>query len=420
LTTHDDPRRDRARQRGSIRSLATGLLIAMALSFVAARWLEADYPMLSWARAFAEAAMVGALADWFAVTALFRHPLGIPIPHTAVVPRNKDRIARNLGTFVERNFLAPAELRGQLETIDFAAALAGWLEQPERPQQLARHAAALVPVWVEGIDEAAVRARVDRAVAARTDAIDASAIVASLLETLTAEGRHRPLLDRGIEAMSALLAEYEPAIRARVRDRTSRLWRTLGVDEAVADRLISAAEEVISEMTHDPEHPWRRRFDEWVAATIVELRQGERYRETVDTLKREIIDGLRPGEVAGALWNEARQWLRDDSLRPDSRLASELARAISGIGAMLREDAAARDRANQWLRRALLDVVAREGHRVSHLIAQTMRRWDAGTFTTRIESHVGDDLQFIRINGTLIGGLVGTLLHAAGKLFAHP
>jgi uncharacterized membrane-anchored protein YjiN (DUF445 family) len=395
--------------------IATGLLVLMLGVFLAAARFETTYPGLAWVRAFAEAAMVGALADWFAVTALFRHPLGLPIPHTAIVPRNKDRIGRNLAEFVERNFLAPGVVREKIAAVDFVGAAARWLGAGERPRKLAERIGDRLPGLLGELEAGEVRRYVQGSVNEWLRGADLARLGGELLAAVTATGRHRPLVDKLVGELAALLAEYEPSIRAQVREKTAWYWRSVALDVAVSDRIIAAAEAVIAEMARDPDHPWRLKLDSALIALAEDLKTSAEYRQHVEIVKAELVAQPALQDYVGGVWDAVVAALRADLGRRDSLLVAQLERAIAEFAEKMQGDAAARAPLNRWLRGAIVRVAEAQRAEIGRLISDTVARWDASTFTERIESYVGDDLQFVRINGTLIGGLVGIAIHAFSR-----
>jgi uncharacterized membrane-anchored protein YjiN (DUF445 family) len=395
--------------------IATGLLGLMLGVFLVARHFETAYPGFAWVRAFAEAAMVGALADWFAVTALFRHPLGLPIPHTAIVPRNKDRIGRNLAEFVERNFLAPGVVREKIADIDIVGAVARWLGEGDRPRKLAERIGDRLPGLLGELEAGEVRRFVQGSVNEWMRGADLARLAGELLEAVTATGRHRPMVDKLIGELTVLLAEYEPAIRAQVREKTAWYWRSVALDVAVSDRIIAAAEAVITDMARDPEHPWRQKLDAALGELAEDLKTSADYRQRLEAVKAELLAQPALQNYIGSVWDAVVSALRADLARDDSLVVEQITRGVAGFAAAMRDDATARAPLNRWLRGVIVRVAEAQREEIGRLISDTVARWDATTFTERIESYVGDDLQYVRINGTLIGGLVGLLIHAASR-----
>jgi uncharacterized membrane-anchored protein YjiN (DUF445 family) len=395
---------------------ATGLLVAAAVVYVVARVYESTHPAVGYVRAFCEAAMVGGLADWFAVTALFRHPLGVPLPHTAIIPANKDRIGEALGRFVERNFLSNEVVSIKLDQIDFATLVGRWLADPARSGPVASEVARFLPRLLDAMGDEPMRHFLHQNLVSALRRIDLAPIAADLLETLTEQNRHQALVDEMLLQGRRFLGEAEPEIRARVRERTAWLWQKLGVDDAISDRLIRAAGDALAEVSADPQHAWRQRFTDMLREYVDALRTSEQYRERAERLKNTLLEQPQLAEYVGTVWDHLRDRVREDAANPDSQLRSNLSTALVALGEGLLGDPAVQEALNRWLRSALTDLVEARRHDVSSLISETVRRWDPGTVTDRIERAIARDLQYIRINGTLIGGLVGLLIHAVSQL----
>jgi uncharacterized membrane-anchored protein YjiN (DUF445 family) len=395
---------------------ATGLLLAAAVLYLIARVYEPAHPAIGYLRAFCEAALVGGLADWFAVTALFRHPLGVPLPHTAIIPSNKDRIGDALGRFVERNFLSQEVVGVKLAQIDFAALVGRWLSDAEHARALAAQVAVWLPRLLDATGDEAMRRFLHENLVSALRRIDFAPIAADLLETLTAQNRHQQLIDEILLQGQRFLGEAEPEIRARVRERTAWLWQKLGVDEAISDRLIKAAGDALADVSADPQHAWRQRFTDMLNEYVQALRNSEAYRERAERLKLAVLEQPQLAEYVGTVWDHLRARVRDDAADPDSRLRANLGPMLVTLGEGLLADGEVREALNRWLRAALAGLVEARRHEVSSLIAETVRRWDPATVTERVERAIARDLQYIRINGTLIGGLVGLVLHALSQL----
>ena len=402
----------RSGAHNSVHRVATGLLLAMAALYVASRFYELSHPAIGFVRAFAEAAMVGALADWFAVTALFRRPLGLPIPHTAVVPRNKDRIGKALAEFVERHFLAPGPVRGRIAGIDFAAALCDWLARPEQRRRLAMRAVNIVSGVLNALKDEDLRRFLREDITERLRTIDIAPLAANLLTVLISENRHQALVDEMVVQAERLLKEYEPALREKVRQRTSWLWKKLSLDEKVADQIVMVAEEALHEVNQEPSHPWRQQFDQAIRAFILELETAEEYRLMLEQLKHRILDDPALQQYFSSLWDELKAAMLRDAASPDPVMRARLEATIAELAAVLKQDDQTQKKINQWVRVTILRVTASQRHEIGRLISDTIRCWSAESVGEKIAAQVGDDLQYIRINGTLIGGLVGVVIHS--------
>jgi len=399
-----------------MRRLATGLLALMALVFVAALQFEKTYAPAGFVRAFAEAAMVGALADWFAVTALFRHPLGIPIPHTAIIPRNKDRIGENMGRFVEQNFLAPALVAERIAHVDFAGRLARWLAEPAQGAWLAGGIASVLPRILNALDDSDLRRFAGEHLVAGVRRIDFATIAAGMLELMTRDNRHHALVAQLIEQAKELLEEFKPQIRERVRKEVWWGLRTVSVDEMLYNRIVEAIERFLEELRDTPTHEMRARIDARLQRLIDDLRHSPELREQGESLVRQLLENQELQAYLGIVWHEVRDRILADASLPASAIRTQLQASIGNVGLALAGDKPMQEKLNVWVRREIVEQVAAHGHHVSALIADTVRRWDPETITQKAEGEIGKDLQYIRINGTLIGGLVGLLIYAGTTL----
>jgi uncharacterized membrane-anchored protein YjiN (DUF445 family) len=401
-----------------MRVLATGLLALMVVLFLVARAHESGSVWISYVRAFAEAATVGALADWFAVTALFRHPLGLPIPHTAIIPKSKDRIGEGLGHFLERNFLAPELVEERLKGADLLGAAAKWAGAPGRAALVAQSAAEMLPRALDMIDDSPVESALKTFIGARLKSADMANWLASLLEFLTAGGRHRGLMDHLIQAADALLNESEMDIRARIKAHSGFFARLFSLDKRASDAIVNAARGAIGEMANDPNSDLRRRFDEALIKLASDLRQSAQLRAEIEDMKERLLEHPEVQAFAGALWRAVKSDLQSGALgAAEGGIAKSLEEAVLGFARRIQSDDALRavlnERLSMWIKRLATD----RGGDVSRFVADTIKGWDARTVMARIEAGVGADLQYIRISGTLIGGLVGVILHVIEQVW---
>lgn len=409
---------DQRRELKKSRTIATGLLVGMTGLFLLASWLLPTYPGLAYVRAFAEAAMIGALADWFAVTALFRHPLGLPIPHTAVVPRNKDRIGESLGRFVEQNFLPPEVIRSRLAAVDFAGLLAGWLADPANAARVSAQLTAMLPDLLRGLDDEQIGRFVRDELSARLEDVDIAPLAGKVLDALMAGNRHQQMLEEALRQSTAFIAEKEPFIRQKIRDNTGWLWQKLSVDERAFNAIMDAIEAVVRNVEEDADHELRQRFDCIVRDFARDLRESPKYHEPAEAIKRDLIRNPAFQAYLAGMWDGERERLLADIAKPDSETRCHLQAAVLHAGETLIGNPALHDKLNAWLRQAIAELLEARRHEVARLIPDTVRTWDAETMAQRLELQVGRDLQFIRINGTLVGGLVGLAIFTASRLAA--
>ena len=398
-----------------MRLAATLLLVAMAGIFAAATLWHGAHPALPWIKAFSEAAMVGGLADWFAVTALFRHPLGLPIPHTAIIPANKDRIGDSLATFLRDNFLTPGVVARRLEEVDMAGAAARWLvaDRTPAPRRDRRGFGPLIARIVEALDQQVVGRIVRDAATDKLRAVALSPIVADAIDTTLDKGRHEPLIEAAIDWGLRTLDDQESLIRGMVAERTTWLLRMVNVDDRVASSLITGLRRLLWEMGHDPEHPLRRRIGASLRTYAFDLRHFPETQATVEGFKDDLIANPAMALWLEGLWDGARTSLVATLMDPTKSVGGgKLGEAMKALGAKLEADPSLRASINLHLRRAAVGLVNDYGDEIVGLVSSTVRSWDARTVTDKLETAVGRDLQFIRINGTIIGGTVGLVIHA--------
>ena len=397
---------------------ATGLLVVMSAVFLAALVLEPRYPGLGYVRATAEAAMVGGLADWFAITALFKHPLNIPIPHTAIIPTRKDRIGRTLGNFVQHNFLSPEVLGAKLLAVQPSRRVAEWLRRPENARSLARHSAAALRSATEVVKDEDVHALLERSVIEPLRQRSIAPVLAKGLVLLTADDRHQQLLDRVINGLAGLIMENEELIRRRIHAE-SPWWVPGFVDERLHAKVVAGIQHTLLEISIDPSHPMRRQFDDLLADWIVRLQDSPEAIARADAMKQQLFDHPTSRQLSASLWQEVKRVLDRQAEPEDDETSGALDRGLIALAEGALEDEALLAKLDGWIVEAALRVVEQHRHEVGQLIEHTVRNWDPGETSKRLELAVGRDLQFVRINGTLVGGFVGLALYAASRLAGY-
>ena len=396
---------------------ATGLLLAMAVIFFTARAYEPLWPGLAYVKAFAEAAMVGGLADWFAVTALFRHPLGLPIPHTAIIPRNKDRIGEALANFLKENFLIPPVVARRMRNIDIAGAVGRFLQAPEGQETRIRQGASrLLADLFESLDDERLGGVVKSAVSTRLRKMEVSPLIGHALASAINEDRHVPMLEAAIRWTARALDANEGLIRDMVHKRASWVLKIAGLDAKLADAIVEGLRKLTVEMSTDPAHPVRIKVEQALADLANDLQTNPDTRARVEAMKDELLANKSVGLWLDTLWQKGRAALIRAARNPDAALAGKLGEVLRSMGESLEKDARLHNAINQFARRAASGMAASYGGQIVKLVSETIRGWDARTVTERLESAVGRDLQYIRINGTLVGGLVGLILHALDGL----
>ncbi|MEP0189449.1 MAG: DUF445 domain-containing protein [Erythrobacter sp.] len=407
---------DRARR---MRWTATGLLAAMAVLFFSTHALSVTgHPAWGYVNAFAEAAMVGGLADWFAVTALFRHPLSIPIPHTAIIPENKDRIADTMASFLRSNFLIPAVVARRMRNMNVARGVGEFLansDQRAGPSdsrtRITGGAAELLAEVLESLDPDRLGNQVRSGLAGQLAKIDVSPLAGRMLESAMVDGRHQPLIDGFVRWAGLTLEDNEETVRDIIHDRVSGVLRWAGLDKTISGNVLDGLYKLLAEVLIDPEHPLRHKIEEGLAQLSQDLQHDPETREKVEAMKRDLIENPAVADWWMGVWERIRQSLIRRARDPESGLGSEMRKGLADLGRALQQDNRLQLQINRFARRTTVGVATRYGGEIVTLVSDTVKRWDATTITGRIENAVGRDLQFIRINGTLVGGLVGMTLH---------
>ena len=394
-----------------MRLIATGMLLLMAAIFIAASRLDDIHPAWGFVRAFAEAAMVGGLADWFAVTALFRHPLGLPIPHTAIIPRNKDRIGETLAAFLRDNFLIPSVVARRMRNVDVAGAIGRFLANPAPEGRLREGASRMFASLLESLDEERLGGMVKSAVSSRLRSLDVSPLLGKTLEAAITEERHVPMLDSMVTWVGRTLDANEDMIRNMVHEKAGWVMRLAGLDEKLSEAIIDGLRKLTIDMAIDPDHPLRAKAEEGLATLAWDMQHDGETQAKVEGWKNEIIANKAVNDWVGGLWENSRNALIRAARDPDAALAGKFGEALKQLGESVQNDPRLKRALNAFARRAVVGVAKTYGGGIVKLVSETVRGWDARTITGRLENAVGRDLQYIRINGTLVGGLVGLLIH---------
>jgi len=401
------PRPPLPRDMVRMRTIATLMLATMTALFAATRFFQGRWPWLAPVRAFAEAAMVGGIADWFAVVALFRHPLGLPIPHTAVIARSHKRIAAAMGRFVASNFLASEAMVRRLEEMDLAGKLGTWLAHPANVDTVVARAVGILPPILEKIGEDRLRAAAGASARRVIDAAITAPRIAGVLSFAVTRGYHQALLDHALEAVRAFLAQNQRFVRARVAAKCGE-WMPLWVETKLADGVVAGIAESLAEL-NSPLHPWRSQFEIGIHSFIDKLATAPDFAERVQAMKHQILDDAAIERQIEPIWAEIHDRLATDG----NRL---LRRSLEALATRLQTDDDLRGSVNRWLGALAERILVPRREFIGGLISDLAMRWQTDAMVARVETHVGKDLQFIRMNGTIVGGLVGLALYAASAL----
>jgi uncharacterized membrane-anchored protein YjiN (DUF445 family) len=414
-----DPEADAERRRGlrRMKVVAVGFLIGATVVFLVSTWAQSRGAAgwVGYVRAAAEAGMVGALADWFAVTALFKHPLGIPIPHTAIIKRKKDQLGEGLGSFVRENFLSPEVVATKLREAHVGDRLGKWLSDDAHAARVAAEASTVLQVLVEMLRDDDVQQVLDRMIVKRIAQPQWGPPVGRVLSSLLEEHRQ--------EALLQLLADraFEWSLNAdeiieRVIERDSPTWTPRWVDSLVGDRIHRELMDFTDKVRRNPDHELRRSATKFLFEFADDLQNDEATIARAEKVKDQIMARDEVSKAAETAWTTAKRIFLESVDDPTSTLRTRIADSVVHIGESLRDDAHLRDKVDKWIVRAAQHLVAEYGTEITAIITETIERWDADEASRRIELHVGRDLQFIRINGTVVGALAGLVIYSVAQV----
>jgi uncharacterized membrane-anchored protein YjiN (DUF445 family) len=404
----------RQRELRRMKAFATGLLVLAAAVFAVARANEDGPAWVGYVEAFAEAAMVGALADWFAVTALFRYPLGIPIPHTAIIPRRKDQIGRSLGAFVQDHFLTKEVLTERLHGARVGRRLGLWLREPENAERASEAIADAIRGTIQVLDDRDVQDAIGGLVQRRLEQTQVAPLVGKAIDVAVEGGHHQRLLDAVLTGLSSFLDDNRSTLRARL-ERESPWWIPEPVDDRIFKKIFVGVQRFLADVGSDPNHEVRvamdgriREFAERLRTDPVMLAKGEE-------VKRDLLAHRDVQAWLQSLWGELKQAMLDAVDDPESELRRRLTVGLARAGERIVLDKELQAKLDGWVERVAGYLVDNYRGEAAALIATTVERWDSADTSRRIELQVGRDLQFIRINGTVVGGLAGLLIHTVGE-----
>ncbi|MBR0859356.1 DUF445 domain-containing protein [Bradyrhizobium liaoningense] len=409
---------ERAAELRRVKALATLVLAATLALFVLAKWLLPIHPVFGFIAAFAEAATIGGLADWYAVVALFKRPLGLPIPHTAIIQSNQARIADKLGEFIQVHFLEAGPVEAKLKEIDFGSFVADWLRDRKRSDDLARFALRLLPEAFSATESSGLMTFIIRRMSSQLQAIDLAPLAAGTLRGFVAEGRHQILFDDLLRVMHETLNQKETMamIREKVRAELPTLLRLYRADKFLVNKIVASATAFFNEVRSDPKHPFRGEFDRMVLSFVDRLGTDQAYIDRIDGLKRDLLARPELADLARTVWANTRSFIERSASGETQVLQHHLAGMFVAAGEALAGDAELRGEINKGLVTVLRSFVADQKSGVSTFISDQVKAWDMAQLISLIEINIGRDLQYIRFNGSLIGGLAGLALYSVELL----
>ncbi|MFG2892664.1 DUF445 domain-containing protein [Streptomyces sp. NPDC048248] len=411
---------DAEKRRGvrRMKTFATGLLLVVALVYVLAKWAGSSGAggWTGYVAAAAEAGMVGALADWFAVTALFKRPLGLPIPHTAIIPTKKDQLGQSLGDFVGENFLSSDVVRSRLRQVGISARLGGWLADPKNADRVTAELSTALRGALTVLRDSDVQAVVGEAITRRADAQEIAPGIGAMLGRVVAEGGHRRVVDLVCGRAHDWLVEHGDSVMAAVSGGAPG-WTPRFVDRRVGDRVYKELLRFVTEMRDMPEHPARGAVDRFLTDFAGDLQTDPETRQKVERLKSEVLGRGEVQDLIASAWGSVRAMIVAAAEDEHSELRLRVRAALLSLGQRLAVDDRLQRKVDGWLEGAAVYVVTTYQGEITSLITDTVAGWDATHTSKKIEAHIGRDLQFIRINGTVVGALAGLCIYSVSRAF---
>lgn len=407
---------DKRRDLRQMKRLATSLLGLAFIIFIVTTILEQSYSWVGFIRATAEAAMVGAIADWFAVTALFRHPLGLKIPHTAIVPRRKREIGEKFARFVRQNFLSEEVITDKLHSMEATRKVAEWLSQPENSGQIAEQMAAGVAAIIEVIRDEDIQALIEQRLVAQIRSTQFAPLIGNVLSLLAAGNRQQELLTELVKLGSDSLKGNKGKILDRISEELpwwAAVWR---IDRKIYESILNSVDTTLKEVKADPTHPLYQDFQVAVNHLVEGLKTSPELQEKERAFKEELLQQPVVRDFSASLWADIKTSLIERSANPTLEIRQPVQQMLVQFGEAILSDPVLYAKVDRWLREIIIHFTKAYGHEVESLISTTIIKWEADKITDKIETEVGRDLQFIRINGTIIGGLAGLLIYTMSFL----
>jgi uncharacterized membrane-anchored protein YjiN (DUF445 family) len=398
-----------------MKAVALAFLLGAAVVYVVTRLYNDAAPWVGYVQTMAEASMVGGLADWFAVTALFRHPLGLPIPHTAIIPRKKDALGKNLSEFVGANFLAEVVVTDKLHRVGIGSRLGNWLAQPRNAERATAELATAMRALVTVLRDEDVQPVLENALVRRLVERPWGPPLGRLLSQLLIDGTHHKLVDLLTERCYEWVRDNHAAV-LRVVSQRLPAWSPRFVDELVADRLYGEVLAFAWAVHTEPDHPMRIAVDTFLLEFADDLRTDPKMIERAEAIKLQVLAHPEVQILVGSAWASAKKMLLGAAEDPSSELRRRVHDALIALGGRLTDDAELRSKVDNWLQGAATYVVSNYRGEITTLITDTVERWDAEETARKVELQVGRDLQFIRINGAVVGALAGLVIHTVSQL----
>lgn len=412
---NDEAKRKQLRK---YKAFATGLFLLMAVVFIATTLLQknVDSHWVGYVRAFSEAAMVGALADWFAVTALFRHPLGLPIPHTNLIENSKERLGDNLGSFVVSNFLSPQNIRPYMMKLKISGFVGEWLSKEKNQEILIKNISDIVLDILNKLDDTAVSQFISKKVQEMTDDIKLNKIVGNGIGYIIEKNDHQRMVTNLSAQIKNYILENDEMIKERVK-KGSYTFIPSFVDNKIADKIATGLSDFFREIEEDPQHEIRQLITQKILEFSVDLKEDPKWDEEFKNIKNDLLKGDKLNEYSNDIWISIKNTLKNELQEEESSLKNYLSKNLSEFSENLKTDESLQNKIDDWIRVTAYKYILRNTHQFGNLISSTVGNWQGKELSEKLELEVGKDLQFIRVNGTLVGGLVGLIIYTVAHFF---
>ena len=408
---------DKKTELAQMKRLAGALLLLVSTVYLISSMFEHYSPWVGFVSATAEAAMIGAIADWFAVTALFRHPLGIRIPHTAIIPSRQDAIADQFGTFVQRNFLSEQVISDRIHDMQLGHTIATWLTKPDNAHAIAEQITTGIAGMTHLVNDRDIQRVIEQRVAKGISETSFSPIIGEILSFATSGKRQQDIIDGAIDIASRFLEDSDTDIRNQVSQETP-WWFPDTLDKSIYRKIVRSVSRSLYSIQVDVRHPARVRFIDMLNQFMHDLKHSEDFAKKEAAIKQDLLGHPSASQFTQSLWDDIKQSLLKQSDQSDSELTRAIEDVVANFGHTILEDPILAEKIDSWGDNAARYLIRSYGEEISDLIARTIKNWDPVATSERIEIQIGRDLQFIRINGTLVGGLIGLLIHSVHHLLA--
>ncbi|NPA09593.1 MAG: DUF445 domain-containing protein [Chlorobi bacterium] len=412
---NDEAKRKQLRK---YKTFATGLFVLMAVLFIGTTLLQKtiDSHWIGYVRAFSEAAMVGALADWFAVTALFRHPLGLPIPHTNLIENSKQKLGDNLGNFVVTNFLSPENIRPYIQKLKISNFVGEWLGKEKNQDVLLKNLSDIVLDILNKLDDSEVSRFISNKVSEMTDTIKLNAILGNGINYLLDKNDHQRIITNLSSQIKNYISENDEMIKDRVK-KGSYTFIPAFVDNKIADKITTGLSDFFKEIEQDPNHEIRNLITQKIYDFSTELKQDPKWEEEFKNIKNDLLKNDKLNEYSNDIWISIKNTLTKELQDDESSLKKYLSKNLNEFSQNLKNDEVLQKKIDDWVRVTAYKYILKNTHQFGNLISSTVGNWQGKELSEKLELEVGKDLQFIRVNGTIVGGLVGLIIYTIAHFF---